>query len=333
MFTDSAGKIERLFFIEREAASYDEVTTLPEEYLQLIVPYAGVYFESDESCDIISQHKQLGPFSFWLQEVFAHTDVVLCPFTPYHIWALHFMFDASLQVELYQDSSFSLQEKECNLFSLESDLHKVPMKAGQRMLSCHINIIPEKLKELALSHPKLSRLAALQSRGVSSPLNASPYHINPVCSLLLESMITCRHINMPAEVYLSRCCLNLFYNFAQQDLNLPMEVTDILNRDHLTDLFKFMVQKPYKDFTIPELAWMFDLSVKDLRVGFLRLYSIPIHHFIRMMKMMMAFELLTEKATPLSDIANAAGYGTWQQLNRIFKLYYGCELEELRRAM
>jgi len=333
MFIESAGNTEKIFLIERRNASYDEVTTIPEEYLQLILPYAGVYYESDESCDIISQHKQLGPFSFWLQEVFAHTDMVLCPFTPYHIWALHFMFDTSLQVELYQDTSFTLQEKECNLFSLESDLHKVPMVAGQRMLSCHINIVPEEFKELALLHPKLSRLASLQSYGVSSPLNQSPYHINPICSLLLESMISCRHINTPAEVFLSRCCLNLFYNFAQQDLNIPLELSDILNRDQLKELFKFLVQRPYKEFSIPELAWMFDLSVKDLKDGFLRVYSMPINHFIRMIKMMMVFELLTEKATPLSTIAIAAGYNTWQDLNRIFKLYYGCELEELRRAM
>ncbi|WP_343670069.1 AraC family transcriptional regulator [Chitinophaga sp.] len=333
MFIDSAGKTEKLFYVEREEAAYDEVTALPEEYLQLILPYAGVFFETDESCDIISQHKQLGPFSFWIQEVYAHTDIVLCPYTPYHIWALHFMYDASLEVELYKDSSFTLQERECNLFSLESDLHKVPMVAGQKLLSCHINIIPEEFRELALLHPKLSRLAALQSQGVTGPLNQSPYHINPVCNFLLESMLSCRHINIPAEVFLLRCCLNLFYNFAQQDLQLPLVVTDILHRDQFSELFKFMIQKPYKNFTIPELAWMFDLSVKDLTEGFLKLYSVPIHHFIRMIKMMMVFELLTEKATPLSTIANAAGYGSWQNMDRVFKSYYGCELEELRRAM
>lgn len=324
---------EKLFYVERGKAAYDGVTALPEEYLQLILPFAGVYYESDEYCDIISQHKQLGPFSFWIQEVYAHQDMMLCPYTPYPIWALHFMYDTSLKVELYKDSSFTLQERECNLFSLESDLHKVPLKAGQKLLSCHINILPEAFKELAWFHPKLSRLAALQSKGVSGALNQHPYHINPVCHLILENMLSCRHINIPADVFLKRCCLDLFYNFAQQDLQLPLEVADVLHTDQLNQLFKFMTEKSYKDFSIPELARMFDLSVKDLRESFLKQYSIPVNHFLRMVKMMMVFELLTEKATSLSAIADAAGYACWQDLDLSFRYYYGCGLEELRRAM
>lgn len=334
MLTTPAGnRYEKLFYVERGDVAITETITIPEEYLQLILPYADVYYETDKYCDIISQHKQLGPFSFWVQEVYAHQAMRLCPYTPYHIWALHFMYDASLKVELYKDATFPLMERECNLFSLESDLHKVEMSAGQKLTSCHINIIPKEFNELVKSHPKLERLASMQSKGVTGALNEHPYHINLVCQHLLAAMLSCRHINTPADVFLFRCCLDLFYNFAQQDSQPPMEVKDILHTDKLNQVFAFLVDKDYKDFTIPELARMFGLTVVELSTGFLKQFSIPLHHFLRMLKMMMVFELLTEKATPLSTIAITAGYKCWQDLDLVFKIYYGCELEELRRAM
>lgn len=333
MITHPAGKAEKLFYIEREEQAYEDVSSIPEEYLQLVLPYAGVYFERDQHCDILSQHKQVKPFSFWVQEVFAHKEFILCPYTPKHIWALHFMYDASLQVELYENKSFSLLERECNLFNLESDLHKVPMVSGQRLLSCHINFSPDALKDLAKTYPSLNRLAKLESNGISGPLNKYPYHINPVCSYLLERALTCRHIGIAAEHFLYRCCLDLLLNFAQQDLQLPIEVNNVLHLDVLTQLFKLLVDQPYQSYTNSQLASMFDLPIAELRSSFLKHYSISMNGFIRMTKMIMVFELLTEKATPLSEIANAAGYSNWQTLNRGFKMYYGCELDELRRAM
>lgn len=333
MLAPSTGKSEKLFYIERGTAAYDEVTTIPEEYLPFILPYAGVYFERDAVCDIISQHRQVGPFSIWVQEVFAKEQLVLCPFTPYPIWALHFMYETSLEVELYKNNSFSLSERECNLFSLESDLHRVSMDQGQRLLSCHINIIPAALRKLARKYPRLQRLADMKSAGVSGPLNQYPYHINQVCSDLLQRMLTCRHIEMPAERFLHRCCMDLFLNFAQQDLQLPLMVADVLHADELNMVYKFITDNPHQPFSIQQLAELSALHPTVLRDGFIRNFSITIEQYARMVKMMMAFESLTEKNTPLTVIADAAGFPNWQSLNRAFKQYYGCELEELRRAM
>lgn len=333
MLTHPAGKAEKLFYVERTEVAYDEVSSIPEEYIPFILPYAGIYFERDQHCDILSQHKQVGPFSFWVQEVFAHESFILCPYTPMHIWALHFMYDTSLEVELYEDKSFNLEERECNLFNLESDLHKVPMVKGQRLLSCHINFPPNALNDLSKFYPGLSRLGKLESHGISGPLNKFPYHINPVCSYLLQRALTCRHIGIPADHFLYRCCLDLLLNFSQQDLQLPIEMDNVLHLDLLTKLFKFLIDHPHHSFTNAQLASMFDLSVSELRESFLKHYSISLNKFIRMTKMIMVFELLTEKSTPLSAIAHAAGYSDWQTLNRAFSKYYGCELDELRRAM
>ncbi len=66
--------------------------------------------------DMLSQHVRLGPFSLWLHDVFARKDIVLCPYTPFHLWALHFMYEDSLRAESFKMNGFTLEEKECNLF-------------------------------------------------------------------------------------------------------------------------------------------------------------------------------------------------------------------------
>ena len=333
MLNQPAGKAEKRFYVERADVAYDEVSSIPGEYLPLLLPYAGAYFERDQYCDILSQHKQVGPFSFWVQEVFANESFVLCPYTPMHIWALHFMYDTSLQVELYENQTFELVERECNLFNLESDLHKVPMVAGQRLLSCHINFLPHTVKELARLHPGLSNLADLKSPGISGPLNKYPYHINPVCSYLLQRALTCRHIGMQADHFIYRCCLDLLLNFAQQDRQLPIELNNVLHLDAMVKLFNLLREHPHKNFNSAMLASMLDMSIAELRGSFLKHYSISLNGFIRMTKMIMVFELLTENAASLSAIAQVAGYDNWRNLNRAFRKYYGCELHELRRAM
>lgn len=299
----------------------------------MILPFAGVYFERDAQCDILSQHRQVGPFSIWIQEVFAKEDTVLLPYTPHHIWALHFMFEASLEVELYKDNSFSLSERECNLFSLKSDLHVTRLKKGEKILSCHINIIPSHLKKLARKHPRLMQLADKPSLDLSGALHSYSYHITPVCSFLLQRILTCRHIEKPADHFLYRCCLDLFMNFSQQDLQVPLQVTDILYTEEFNGLFKFIMENPHQPFTIQQLAEFSAIKLTQLKEGFIRNFAISIEHFVRMVKMMMVFDLLTQECITLSEIAYAAGFTSWKTLNKAFKKYYGCELEDLRRGM
>ncbi|WPQ63386.1 AraC family transcriptional regulator [Chitinophaga sancti] len=333
MLTHPAGKTEKLFYVEKGKTAFDDVSRLPEEYLQLVLPYAGVYFEQDAECDIISQTIALRQFSFWIQEVYAHEALILCPFAPIPIWALHFMYDASLQVQLYENKSLVLQERECNLFSLESDIHKVPLVRGQKLLSCHINILPEKFQELARKYPSLRNLAKLKSPGVSGPLNKYPYHINQVCNFILRKMLTCRHINFPAECFLFRCCLDLFFNFAQQDKQLPLESKHVLYTNELNQLFNFVIENPHQPCSTKQLALLFEIPEEELAPAFLLQFSTSLKDFILMVKMMMIFALLTEKGTSLTEIASVAGFRNWESMNTAFNNYYECELEELRRAM
>ncbi|SEW04077.1 AraC-type DNA-binding protein [Chitinophaga sp. YR573] len=327
--------VEKLLYVEREEPAYVQVASVPEEYLRLLLPYAGVYFERDEQCDMLSQHIQLSPFSFWIQETFTNEDIILCPYTPRPIWALHFMYRSSVRVELYQDVSFSLEEEECNLFNLVSDLHKVPMEAEQEMSSCHINILPEDIRELAKQYPALRRLANKKPANITAPINKQPYYINAACDFLVQKMLTCRHVEVPAHHFLYRCCIELFTNFAYQDAHAKQRpfISDIFNEPSFRQLFTYLTDNPHINHSVSQLAEKFQLSEDVLQKGFQMHFGMSLKKFIKMITMMRAFELLTEKSTPLSAIAHTAGYKSWQNLNQAFLRYYSCEMEELRRAM
>lgn len=326
---------EKLFYIERDKPGYIPVAAIPEEYLQLILPYAGIYFDRDEHCDMLSQHIQIGPFSFWIQETYANADLILCPFTPHPTWALHFMYETSVNVKLYDGISFSLEEKECNLFNLVSDLHRVPMEEGQKLTSCHINILPGDLKELAKQYPALSRLAGKTPANITAPINEHPYFINAVCDFLIQKMLTCRHIELAAHHFLYRCCLDLFMNFAYQDEHHEQQylVDDALHVTTFSQLFEYLEKHPHRNHSVEELSYMFQVDVLTLEKGFLKEYGMPLDAFIHMAKMIMVFELLTEKGIPLTEIAHSVGYKDWEELDQVFTAYYGCDMEQLRRAM
>ncbi|SFD20670.1 AraC-type DNA-binding protein [Chitinophaga sp. CF118] len=335
MLTPTPNSPEKLFYIEREEPGYIPVAAIPEEYLQLILPYAGVYFDRDEHCDILSQHIQVGPFSFWIQETYANADIILCPFTPRPTWALHFMYETSVNVKLYENTSFSLEEKECNLFNLVSDLHKVPMEDGQKLTSCHINILPEALGKLAVKYPALRRLASKKPANVTGPINTHPYFINSVCDFLIQKILTCRHIEIPAHHFLYRCCLDLFMNFAYQDAHSTQRyfISDVLNASSFRRLFDYLTDHPHINNTLEELGEMFQLDIITLQKGFLKDFGMPIKAFINMTKMMTVFEMLTVKATTLSHIATIVGFKSWEKLDQAFMAFYGCDMETLRRAM
>jgi methylphosphotriester-DNA--protein-cysteine methyltransferase len=94
-----------------------------------------------------------------------------------------------------------------------------------------------------------------------------------------------------------------------------------------------MIEIRMINHTIGELGVMFQLDQAILRKGFLKNFGMTVDAYIKMTKMIMVFELLTKKSTKLSEVAAAAGYRSWQQLDRAFTDYYGCDMEQLRRAM
>ncbi|SDF02073.1 helix-turn-helix domain-containing protein [Chitinophaga filiformis] len=324
----------KLLLIDRLDQAYFPAANIPSEYLPLIIPFAGLYYEQDDDYNVLTQHIQLGPFSLWLHDVFASKDIVLRPYTPFHIWALHFMYEDTLRAELVKTNTFTLEERQCNLFNLYSHMPRVPMQGGKKILSFHINILPSDLMVLVQQYPGLFYLANKRVQRKSSVINEKPYRINAVCNMLIQSVLSCRYIEAPAVYFLQRCCLDLFLNFSQQDaisdeIRPPTEAQTAL----FNQIFTYLTEHPHINHTVQEVAKMFDMPGVKLAQGFRAHFSVGITPFLHMLKMMMIYHTLMQKACTLRDLALIGGYTRIEDMVRDVEKHYGCNLAALRRSM
>lgn len=315
-------KANKLISLEKRRPAYQPGWLLPIEYQHLVIPYAGMYFRQDKECDILSQHIHLGIFSFWLHDIFTTKNVILHPYIPYHIWSLHFMYEDSLQAE----STFDLEERECNLFNLHPGLYSVPMPGGKKILSVHINILPEGLPVLAKRYPELANLTNRHTADISGTVNERPYHVNAVCDLLIKKIITCRYKGLHAYRFIHRCCVDLFLNFAHQDItaNQTFLFTDLLYLEHYQQLFTYLIKHPLKDHSLSELAYMFYIPADQLAAGFRQHFSVTLETFTHMLKMMNAYDQLQKKPNA-AIVGNVSGFSVIDNMNRLVEEYYECE--------
>lgn len=324
----------KLLLIDRLDQAYFPATNIPTEYLPLIIPYAGLYYEQDDDYSVLSQHVRLGPFSLWLHDVFAHKDIVLRPYAPFHLWALHFMYEDTLRAVSSKTDVFTLEERQCNLFNLYSHMLRVPMQGGQKVLSFHINILPSDLMLLVQHYPGLYYLANKRVQRTSSVINEKPYRINAVCNMLIRNILSCRYLELPAACFLQRCCLDLFLNFAQQDaisdeIATPTEAQTAL----FNQIFMYLTEHPHIRHDVQELAKMFNIPGAKLAQGFRAHFSIGLVPFLQMQKMMMIYHTLMQKACTLREVAQVAGYAHTEEMVSDLEKYYGCNLAALRRSM
>jgi AraC-like DNA-binding protein len=317
----------KLLQIEKNLPGYLPADKLPVEYMKLLIPSAGFYFRDDEECEIFSQHLLAGPFSLWLHDIFAKEDIILHPFTPYHIMALHYLFEDSLQADAY-----ALEERECNMFNLLPGLQRIPMQNGKKVLSVHVNIRPEALPAMAAKYPALQSLTGTNTSATRA-VNERPHHINAVCDLIIRKILTCRYTGPRAELFIQRCCVDLMINFASQNeaSKQPFLFTNILNMEIYQQIFDYLLDNPHKIHSLPELSYIFNLPVQQLSHSFLQHFSISIEDCMYMLKMMLAYNLLQKRYWSLSVIADAAGFLTIQEMTTQVEAYYNCNISLLRR--
>jgi AraC-like DNA-binding protein len=316
-------KATKLLLIEKDRQSYIPANCLPLEYLKLVIPYAGLYFREDEDCEILSQHISAGPFSLWMHDVFAKGRITLLPYTPYHIWTLHFMYEDSLVIEGLGNPPYLLEERECNLFNLHPGLHPIPMEANRKVLSVHINIRPEFFPKLMAKYPALTGLLSRQSPAVSCALNDEPHPISAVCDLLVQRVLTCRYTGRKAYTFIYRCILDLLMNYAQREAHAhePFLFSSLEHQETYRQIFKLLIEQPHKKYSLAELSWMFHLPAAELAQGFLQHYAISIEDFNHMMMMMM-YHLLHKKNCSLSVLADAAGFKDPADMVKQLEAYY-----------
>jgi len=325
-------KANKLLLIEKKNKAILPDGNLPEEYRKLRIPSAGYYFRKDQDCDILSQHIDVGPFSLWMHDIFAKKDIVLLPYSPYHIWALHYMYEDSLIAEKGNECEFNLEEKECNLFNLRPGLHKVPMEADKKILSLHININPDYLQELISTYPELKALLSRPSPEASSLVNDAPHHINPVADMLTQRILSCQYTGNRAHHFIRRCCADLFINFAKQDAGTqePFLFTSVLHMDTYIHLFEYLVEHPYRIHSIPELAYLYFQTPEQLNQGFEQHFSISIEEFIHMTRMMMAYGLLHNQQLSLTDVAETGKFKSVKEMVTQLEAYYNCSLKQMQ---
>ncbi|WP_343670023.1 hypothetical protein [Chitinophaga sp.] len=323
----------KLLLIDRFITEYIHAGYVPTEYLQLVIPAGGLYFESDNDFDMLSQHMQLGYFSVWLHDIFAKKDIVLCPYSPYHLWALHFMYEDSLRAETISIPDFLLEERQCNLFNLYSEMHRVPMKAGQKVLSFHINIMPANIPKLVQQYPGLYNLANKRLQKISGVINNRPYRINAVCNYLVQHILSCKYIEEMAQYYLHRCCVDLFLNFALQDATPPpsIQLYTPIQTVMLHQVFNYVTTNPQMQHSVAELANMFNMPGAQLAQGFRHHFCIGITPFINMVRMMHIYDSIMQKSLTLGMIAATTGYRNTTDMLKEVDAYYECNVMLLRR--
>jgi AraC-like DNA-binding protein len=317
-------KANKLLLIEKDKQSYISANCLPLEYLKLIIPYAGLYFKEDEECEILSQHISAGAFSLWMHDIFAKDKIVLLPYTPYHIWTLHFMYEDSLMIQGGEKPPYLLEERECNLFNLQPGLHPVPMEDNRKVLSVHINIRPEFFPKLVEKYPLLRELLSRTIPAMSCALNDHPHPISAVCDLLIQQILTCRYTGRKAHIFIYRCILDLLLNYAQREAHAhePFLFSSLEHRETYKQLFRFIIENPHINCSLQEFSRMFNLPAEELSKGFLQHYAITIEGFSHMIKMMMTYNLLYKKNLSLPVIADAVGVKTPAELVKQLEAYY-----------
>lgn len=309
----------KLLLLERTIPAYIPVTSIPQEYRSLIIPAAGVYFRQDDDCDILSQHVKAGIFSLWFHDIFARRNLVLSPFVPHHIYALHSLYEDSLQ--LRSRPPFVLVEKETNLFNLSAGMHQVPMKAGQKVLSVHINILPNDFQQLATIHPQLLPFINKKTTPI---INTNTLYNNAVCNFLMRKMLTCEYSGKTAHRFLYRCALELLINAAQQEAaTQPLQVSSLLLAENIHQVFNRITDAPYKTHSIAELCYLFQIKPADLEPGFHQHFAIDIRSYMHMTKMMMVYDRLFNSPFSKEEIAEVAGFSDiavmMQQVNTYFQ--------------
>jgi len=312
----------KLLPLEGRRSSDTNAARIPEEYLQLLLPYAGIHCWQQANIQILSQHLQLGKFSLWVHDIIAYRDQVICPFVPFPLYTLHYLFESNLSIRMPHSSPFQLEEDTCNLFYLRPGLSYLPLEAGTKTVSLNINILPEHISQLAKDHPAmLQRLNEISSG--NQAINRHPYTINALSNLLVTKMLTCRYLRQEATLYLERCCTDLFNIFCRQYAieDKSMFIDDVDTYDVYHRIFEYMKTHSNIYYDIHKISWMYEIPEGELAIGFLNTFAVSLEECSHMLKMMKAFELLMQQDRDFSEIAAAVALDTDTMITSVEQYY------------
>lgn len=321
--------------IDEDDQDFISIESLPPEYQHLAMPAAKISFRSDDYVDIISQTIKFGRFTLRTHEVFnKEHPIMLVPYTKIELLALHFMAGGEIVAELTDQGPYMMAKREMTLFKLEPSAHKAPMNPWDNMFSFHINITPEDLKELALEYPELAAIVKKTSKKGSAPINAEPYHINLACTDLIDAICNCKFVGKQAEIFMHRCCLELYFNFAAQDKleDEPMRVFPLYVSEKLEASIKYLVNVTNEKFSMAKMAVLLDLGTQELREAFVNSFFMTPEHFHFQRQMIQAYGTVITSPDPPEKICTSIAMNNADEFTTLFESYFNCSIAIIRSS-
>lgn len=309
--------------LERTIHKYTSPDAIPIEYQALLLPDAGIYFRQDAECDILSQHLILGPYSVWLHDILAKDNILIRSYTPIPVFTLQFMFEDSLAVP---KAGYTLDERECSGFYLfPGQLHRIPMAADKKIFSFHINIQPVLMGELERRFPLLREMMHGVHPKVSARINSRPYHVNAVCDMLIRRVMTCKYTGAAGRYFKERLVTDILLNFANQHMDAlqPFLYTSMLNADSYHNLFNYLGDHPHKEHSLAYLAYMYNIPLEEIDLGFRQHFAISIAEYSKMVKMMMVWHSVVNDVSDVRDIVQVTGFDDAGEMRRSLVEWFG----------
>lgn len=104
------------------------------------------------------------------------------------------------------------------------------------------------------------------------------------------------------------------------------DAVPILNRElsrTLAETCRYMEEHLDEPLTIPVLSRHACLSATTFKEGFRRLYGMPVHTWLRQIRMKHAADLLRSSSLSVLAVAQSVGYGSSSQFAAAFRQQYG----------
>lgn len=326
-------RAHKKLLIERVTEEESQLDAIHEEYVQLIVPYAKSYYYTDEDYDSLSQNIKVREFSMWSHDIIVKNHILLCPYTPYQILALHILGEGCFEASIQERGEIFLEESECNLFHLHSHLHTVALNAGEKIYSFHINVTPEGLQRLALKYPLFRHLLKKQLGPIGGPLNRKPFQLTAQSALMVSKIATCKYVEVQASCYLYRCFLNMYLNFTLQDkLSVDPLILSPTGEKIIKQIFDYVSLHAPRIQHTREIATHFRVDEGILIKNFRRKFCIGLREFIVQQRLFMAYDMLVKDHLDLRTIAMKTGFSHTSAFVYAFKKYFETEPNYIRNA-
>ncbi|MBC9929547.1 helix-turn-helix transcriptional regulator [Chitinophaga qingshengii] len=321
----------KILLIERDDQYFTPLELIPEDFNDTVIRFARQYFKQDNECDMFCQNIKVRDFSIWHHEVLAKKNILLIPYSPRHILALHFNQADAVVANIYGRGNFDMVGRQICLFNLPEQMHTVPVIPGGQISSFHINIIPGCMGALVREFPELKGLLTKKVTDQAEPLNQRDCTTNVAIQLLLDVIKSCRLIEDQAECLLRRCCVSIFANYLCQDAT-PENIRRPVDDTALLKVFDYLQNNVHLECPLRHTAFVFNLPAVVLAAAFENMFYISLEDFAFQQKMLKAYHHLVYKDITMAEIARKIGLPDEKAFLIAFTNYFHCDPVYIRHA-